>query len=395
MGMRILIVASLFLASCTSVATTGTTAGTDSTPPTTVPPISTTMPPSTSSVPEPSHERWYLVSVTASLPDGLSAGLRVVDGVHEVSTATVGTLHLVESSSQTGAIVDESPDGFVIPLEAQAFYPASRAGVVPPPVESALTNLGAGEVILSRSSAALRRLGVGSRLILDDGTTLSVTHIVDDEWVGDAEVVVSNDDAVRLGITNERYSIVLYEGEVEDLDRDANALVNASVRVRSRDEVDMFRHADAVASQLAVKTRFGEFAFRPARGDAIEINPAWLDANILHGHIPLLGDITCHKEFVALLREVMTSLEEAGYSDAIDRSAFKGCWNPRFIRGRTDLSRHAWGVAAHINFGNDLDGQGSPTDPRLLSAMAELGILSGHTWTNPDPGHFEWFPQDD
>ena len=88
----------------------------------------------------------------------------------------------------------------------------------------------------------------------------------------------------------------------------------------------------------------------------------------------------------------MTTLEIAGHDDVIDPSAFKGCWNPRFIRQRTDLSHHAWGAAADINFGNSLEGPGSPADPRLLEAMAALDILSGHAWTDPDPGHFEWFP---
>ena len=93
-----------------------------------------------------------------------------------------------------------------------------------------------------------------------------------------------------------------------------------------------------------------------------------------------------------MLSEVMSTLEGAGHLDVIDRAAYKGCWNPRFIRNRTDLSHHAWGVASDINFGNDLAGPGSPTDPRLIEAMAALDILSGHAWTDPDPGHFEWFP---
>ena len=60
------------------------------------------------------------------------------------------------------------------------------------------------------------------------------------------------------------------------------------------------------------------------------------------------------------------------------------------ITGRRDLSRHAWGIAADINFGNDLDGPGSPVAPLLLSAMEFHGITSGHDWTTPGPGHFEW-----
>jgi hypothetical protein len=332
------------------------------------------------------------VSVTGALPDGLVAGLGTITGVDAISTASVGTVHLIESRDASGTVVDESPGGFVIPLEAQAFDPPGHGGYASEPIERLLAGLNSGEAVLSRSSSILRGLGKGSELLLEGGTKLLVVGVVDDEWVGAAEVVVSPDDAQALGITNERYSLVLYDGVRSSLEQAANALVDASVRVRIREEVDVFRHADAVASQLAVKVRYGEFAYRPIGGGVIEVDPEWVDANILHEHIPLLGGITCHKDYVAMLREVMTSLEAAGHLDAIDRSAYRGCWKPRFIRQRTDISHHAWGVAADINFGNELDGPGSPTDPALLEAMAALGILSGHAWTDPDPGHFEWSP---
>ena len=77
---------------------------------------------------------------------------------------------------------------------------------------------------------------------------------------------------------------------------------------------------------------------------------------------------------------------------AIDPDAFFGCWNPRRIANTTRLSRHAFGAAADINFGNSLDGgPGSPVNDELLRRMAMAGITSGHDWSLPDPGHFEWF----
>jgi hypothetical protein len=363
--------------------------------PTTTTPIAvpgTSVPTPTTTQPDP--RIWYLISVTATLPEGLSDGLGTIDGVDVVSTASVGTLNLVTSTDAEGVPVDAAPIGFTFPLEAQTFDPPGRSGFIPLDVEQLLTDLGQGEAILSTSSARLRKVGVGGMLRLEGGEELAVVAVIADEWVGDAEVVVSADDAEDLGVTNERYSVVRFNGSRTDLERNANALVDASVRVRAEDEVDVFRHADAVASQLAVKLRYGEFAYRPLRGDAIEIDPVWVEANILYEHIPLLGGITCHKDFVAMLLEAMTALEAAGHVDVIDPAAYKGCWNPRFIRQRTDLSHHAWGAAADINFGNDLDGPGSPTDPGLLEAMAAIDVQSGHAWTDPDPGHFEWFPPD-
>jgi hypothetical protein len=155
----------------------------------------------------------------------------------------------------------------------------------------------------------------------------------------------------------------------------------------------VFRHADAVASQIAIKTKFGEFAYRPVDGDVIELDPAWVASHIVRQTIPLLGPVTCHAEFVVMLQQAMTILQTERRADAIDPAAFRGCYKPRLIRNRYDLSRHAWGVAADINFGNPTGTQpGSPTNPALLEATAAINIRSGHTWTDSGPGHFEWLP---
>jgi hypothetical protein len=363
------------------------------------PEIDTTLAPTTTSTitsttstlppPEPIRPVWYLVSVTASLPDGLSTGLTAIPGVAAVSTARVGTLDMVESRDGNGDIVDEATASFRIPLEAQAFDPVDHSAYVPVAVARVLSTLDSGEVVLSQTSANLRGLRPDSEIELVDGTSLTVTAVVDDEWVGLAEVVVSHLDAVALGVTNERYAVVQFDGHRSDLEKAVGTLTESAVRIRSRDEVDVFRHADAVASQLSVKVQYGEFAYRPTGAGSIEIDPAWVDANIVREDLPLLGSIVCHAKFVDLLEQVVDRLVALGQTDAIDASFFKGCWNPRFIRERRDLSHHAWGAAADINFGNfDL-----ATDPRLLAAMTAAGIRSGHTWTNPDPGHFEWFPQ--
>ena len=337
-------------------------------------------------------EGWFVVSVTNALPDSLTDGLASLDGVDAVSVVLVENLRLAATTTSDGRIVDRAPTGFSIPLEVHAIDAKAHAKYAPEAVALLLGELGPNEAVLSESSAAFRRLDPGAKLHLEGGTTLTVVGIVSDEWVGAAEAAVAISGAETLGIERARYAIVHFDGSVAELGRAAEGLTDAAVRVAGRDDVDVFRHADAVASQIAIKTMFGEFAFRPTGGDHIEIDPAWVEANIVEVEIPLLGNDQCHRRFVAVLREVMAGLEEAGLAEAIDPSAYLGCWNSRFIRRRSDLSRHAWGVAADINFGNEPDGSpGSPTDPALLEAMLELDILSGHTWTDPGPGHFEWY----
>lgn len=362
-----------------------TSATTTSVPETTT---TTTVPTATA----PTVEGWFVISVTAELPEELSAGLASLTGVDAVSVVRVENIQVVETRDGAGSIVDQSPEGFVIPLEVHAIDPDAHAAYAPESVIRLLSDLGQGQVLLSESSARFRRLGTGAELVLEGGAVLTVVGVVSDEWVGMGEAVVSASGAEALGIARERYAILRFDGSRSELERAAGDLTDAPVHVRARDEVDVFRHADSVASQIAIKTMFGEFAYRPTQGDFIEIDPAWLEANIVEGEIPLLGNDKCHRRFVAKLSGVMIELERAGLADAIDPSAYPGCWNSRFIRGRDDLSRHAWGVAADINFGNDPDGgPGSPTHPALLDAMLQRDIRSGHAWTDPDPGHFEWF----
>ncbi|MGI9614043.1 MAG: M15 family metallopeptidase, partial [Acidimicrobiales bacterium] len=126
-------------------------------------------------------------------------------------------------------------------------------------------------------------------------------------------------------------------------------------------------------------------------GRQIDIDPAWVEEHIVTADLPLLGPVRCHRSFVEIIRPVLQGLIDDGLEDVIDPSRFEGCWNPRFIGNSNRLSRHAWGAAADINFGNPLgDNPGSPIHPELLDRMAAAGVTSGHDWTIPDPGHFEY-----
>jgi len=379
----------LVLAGCTAAAETTTSAESF------LPLVSTTTMPeastSTSST-TPAAEGWFVVSITAELPESFASDLKSIEGVDAASIVRVENVELVESRDAGGAVVDRTPEGFYIPLETHVIDAGTHADYVPEPMVALLAALEPDEVVLSESSAAFRNLGAGSELLLQDGSTLVVAGVVADEWVGAAELAVSPAGGAALGVERERYALVHYDGTRSELEMEVAELADAPVRIRGREEVDVFRHADAVASQIAIKTMFGEFALRPTQGDFIEIDPAWLEANIIELEMPLLGNDKCHRKFVAILTDAMRQLERAGQADAIDSSAYLGCWNSRFIRGRSDLSRHAWGAAADINFGNESDGgPGSPTHPGLVAAMLERDVLSGHLWTDPGPGHFEWF----
>lgn len=336
------------------------------------------------------RDGWFLVAVTGWLPDGFADGLRGVPGVAVVSEVWVGNTRVVETRAVSGEIIDATQPGFALPLELQGFDPDAHAEFVPFEVAQQLRNLETDEVLLGASSARLRRIGAGGTIVLESGTVLTVAGVVPDEWVGFAELATTSSERATLGADRPRYAVVRFDGSVAELEDAAGELAGRSVRVVEASDVPVFRHADAVAPQIAIKARFGEFSYRPAGSGRVEIDPAWVEENIVTVALPLIGAIRCHKDFAALLRGVMEELEAGGNGGIISPASETGCYKPRFIAGRRDLSRHAWGIAADINWGNDHDGPQSPVAPPLLEAMASAGITSGHAWTDPDPGHFEW-----
>ena len=145
-----------------------------------------------------------------------------------------------------------------------------------------------------------------------------------------------------------------------------------------------------------MKERFGEFSFRPAAGDSIEIEQAWVDDNIVTVSVEPLGEFRCHRKVVPYVRSAIADLERNGLISEVDPADFQlagGCWNPRLIRGGDKgfaLSRHAWGIAIDINPStNRYEGETS-LSTAFGETFREWGFAWGAGWLTPDGMHFEW-----
>ena len=328
------------------------------------------------------------------LDPGLEPTAAGLASVSATSTVRAGGVDLVASRDAQGAPVDELPPGWAIPLDAAAIDPPRHAGFAPIADREAVGGLGAGEAVLGRTSAELRRLEPGGVMELAGGHSVVVTAVVDDVSIGGAELAVDVATGERLGITTPRYMLVAYRGDraaVEDRLR-AALTPGTAVRFRGPGETPFLRHADAVLPQAEIKARFGEFSYRPpAAGDrAFEQDPRWRAEHVVTVDVPILGTVTCHRGIIDALVGALQEIERAGLRPQLEQASYDGCFNPRLVSAGGSVSRHAWGVAFDVGFGSNPTGFESVQDPRVVEIFRRWGFTSGDSWLIPDAGHFEF-----
>jgi D-alanyl-D-alanine carboxypeptidase len=320
------------------------------------------------------------------VPPSWTRRLRRAAGVTAVARTTRTQVLLRRSVRAGASTIDAVPRGYAIPLDVLVV--SQTYADVLPQARREIRRLRSGTALLSRTSARLRRLGVGDRLELAGGRELRITGIIDDALVGLAELIVAprpagggNDATRQLLVATTRPQ------QVERLAR------NDAVRIRRLSPAPQ-TSPRLVARPLEIKARFGEFAVGlPYGSDWIRIEPRWLERNIVTRSVPILGAVTCNRRLFAPLRQALRTLERRGLARVVDPADYAGCFAPRRIPGSGSLSLHAWGLAIDINAATNPRLGDSRQDRRLVRAMEDAGFTWGGRWpTVPDPMHFELHP---
>lgn len=335
------------------------------------------------------HDRVLLVWTSGGLAAGLADQVRLLDGVARVSLVRGDEIPLTASMDRDGRPVDSVEPGWHIPLDALAVDPVSFSSFLQGDAADLVRSLLPGQVLLTQTSAELRRLTVGATLDLA-GERATVAGIIDDVEGAGAELLVTMDDAARVGVTTDRYLLVAHRSDRSALQRAiADLLDGRAVRFRSPAETTWLRHGDAVAPPAMVKATYGEFAMRDQAGRAVEVDPRWIAGWIVTEPVPILGLVTCHRLTIEPLRAAMTDLEAANLAHLVDPADFAGCFAPRRIADDQPLSHHAWGAALDLNVDGNPRGSFSTQDARLVEIMARHGFTWGGTWLVPDPAHYD------
>lgn len=335
-----------------------------------------------------------LAWTSGGLPDGFAEGAAARPEVQRIAVVRGGQADLLGSRRAGGDTVDAAAAGWAYPIDALAVDPASFASVANDPDDRALIEaLAPGEALLTETSAELRRVGVGATLDMR-GASLVVAGVISDRSGAESELVVHADDASSLGIDTVRYVLLVHDPTTRAaLDP---ALVDLAapkpLYLRTTAETTRLRHGDSVVPLLYVKQAFGEFAYRDRSGRAVEIDPAWIDANIVWARVPILGEIRCNRAMIEPLTTVLAQLEAEGLAHVVDPATFSGCWNARRIRPGMPLSKHSWGLAVDINIDGNPYGDFATQHPRLVELMRAQGFTWGGDWMVPDPGHYELDP---
>jgi len=319
----------------------------------------------------------YLVWSSGGLAPGLTGAL---------------TAEFPEASVVRGDVVElEALNGRLIPLDGLAVEPEDHRPFDP---TGSLAQLRPGTVVVGATSATLRDVERGDSLVIG-GKPYEVVGIAPDETIGAAEVVFGASDP-DSPVQTDRFVLIATDVPRTTFEGFVRSSYDgpAPLRIRAEGETPWLRHGDAVAPQVFIKLALGEFSYTNRSGSEFIQDQEFLDQNIAEFEVPILGSVTCHKVVAEMLVGAMAQLVDEGLAHLVDPSAFRGCWNPRFIRSASGtpagVSRHAWGAGVDLNASTNPVGSVGTQDPRLIAIMLEWGFTWGGDWLVPDPMHFEY-----
>ncbi len=343
------------------------------------------------------NERITVVSGADGLEVTFVASLASLDGVIATARVRSATVGLFGSVDAQGAVSDAMPAGYRLPVTVTALEPDEYAwtlGAVPDhdaALLGLLELLGSGHVLLSKSSAALRGIGSGASVDLGGAGALMIVGIVEDRTARGSEFLAHIDDAGAIGLGTTESLVVRHDVSAsEGLVRTVAERAGDDVRVwQDRQQVRL------VLSQVEVKSRFGEFAFRLVPNQReVDIERAFVAEHITIERMPVLGNVRCHRLIMDDLRGALEEIVDAGLEEWLAPRNFGGCYHPRRIGfGRENLSRHSWGIAIDLNVDFTLPGAGPVPPDEFIAIMGRHGFRWGGDFATPDNHHYEWVGQ--
>jgi hypothetical protein len=304
---------------------------------------------------------------------------------------------MTESHDANGQVVDRPPPPYKIPIDSFAVDPNEYAPFLPADQRDGIVGaLRDGEAVLGRSSAELRRIGVGGTISFG-GATVKVGAIAPDDAIGWSELLVSRDVGRRLGIEHERYMLAFGTDAMtlSGFTDDVRSLIPADSDLRTvrPGGTRYVRVASGVNPPVVFKQVFGEFDAYPRSDDPAFLNmdPAWYDAHIQTRTVPIFSEqVTCNAKLFPALIGALRDVQAAGLAGEIH--TYSGCYAARTVARSPTAppSNHAYGAAIDINAPENPFGSTPTMDPRIVRIFERWGFIWGGRFLIPDGMHFEY-----
>lgn len=329
----------------------------------------------------------------ALLPQ-LTTAARQAEGIGAVAEARNG-IGWLNSWGAEGGQPHTPPSGHMVPVEILAVDPEDYAGFIPAGERSRFTGLQAGGALMGATGASFRGIEDEGSLSFSKAT-IPVKGVVPDELVASHEVVVSNETAAQLGITDRKYLLIELERGTSqnEAEEELKSLLPSGARLdlRPPGEYEVFRPGGIILTQAEIKRQFGEFAGRPGRGRNIVVDPKWIEENTANLTIPMLGTARCHKKVIPQIQAAFREIAAQNLNGLVRRGDFGGCFAPRLLNDdpHSGISHHAWGIAFDFNVSRNPYGAKPNMDPRLVELLEDSGFTWGGRWEVPDGMHYEY-----
>lgn len=361
----------------------------------------------TANVPLPVTREWTAPmkhAISISRPAGMSLAIRarireVADAIGADAYPGRAAMIGMTRVEREGKVIQRVRTGMQVPMSTTVQPDEVVRNLMSPEAADALA---AGGVVMGESSARFRGAREGDVITLLNQrhrpVTFSIGLVAADDVVGGADLLMSPDQADRLGATTvTRYTVTGFRNP----DTATSALAAAGFvngmdyRVRRTWEGE---NPDATLGLGEAKLLVGEFAYEISKSGKVTADPGWVHQNItsrrFFSGIPVRA--ACHRVVWAPLQGALNEIKRGGLEELIDvdnTNKFGGCFYARLNRvsGRLGyLSRHSWGMAFDMNTTTNSQGRPPNLDCRIVRIFRKWGFAWGGNFTPADGMHFEY-----
>lgn len=335
-------------------------------------------------------------SLTTSVARRMASAITAAGATpHRVHFPTVGlTAHL-----RNGEYLTRLGNRWRIPMAtmvAPAEYLRAVGG------DSMVAAAGPGYVLMGETSAELRGAQVGDSIVLRDirfrMRTFTVGAIVPNAFVDWGDIFMTTESAQVLGPMSisrvAATNITSYSRIISKL-KSRGIIIGSTYRMRTSWDSE---NPDGTLGISTLKKKFGEFAFRPAGGSAIQIDAKWKLTNILWRHS--FADIrlrnNCHKVAVKAIQGALSEIKARGlqrHVDVANANRYGGCYVGRYNRMAGSFgapSRHAYGAALDINTTQNYQWSVPKMNCDVVRIFRKWGFAWGGNFWPADGMHFEY-----